>query len=167
MEVDTEGELVDGGASQQRRTIPMDISGDSMDTGRDTRTTPPKAAASAARDRQRRRLPQEPSSREAQEWHASWQAKKGKHASCYGCATRFEDSELRIARPSDVRGNASRYLHAHCLPGGFHRRVPSATLDGQMAHNKRLHYREHTTSTTFVLNKAAQEPVLTSGKPLL
>ena len=57
----------------------------------------------------------------------SWQATKGKHACCWNCHERFQGSELRVARPSDVHGNASRYLHAHCVPGGFH---PEDTFTG-------------------------------------
>ena len=83
----------------------------------------------------RRRLPACPSIRGAQEWHTCWQSQKGRHASCFACATRFEDNELRIARPADARGNASRYLHAHCVPGGFH---PGDTFMGPASSDPEL-----------------------------
>ena len=67
----------------------------------------------------RRRLPLPPGQREAQEWHVSTQAAKGKHASCCACSTRFEDDELRFAKPADARAKTSRYFHGQCMPGGF------------------------------------------------
>ena len=67
-----------------------------------------------------RALPRPPAQRGPQEWHVSAQAAKGKHACCVACCTRFETDDLRIAKPSDQRGNKSIYLHPHCLPGGFH-----------------------------------------------
>ena len=83
----------------------------------------------------RRALPPVPSVRGAQEWHLSWQATKGRHACCWGCHQRFEDAELRVARPADVRGNGGRYLHSHCLPGGFH---PQDTFTGPATSDQQI-----------------------------
>ena len=86
----------------------------------------------AGRDevRSNRALPPPPTERMAMEWDISRQKHRGKHASCRACYSEFASDELRFARSSDSRAGSSRYLHATCLPGGFH---PQDTFTGTVA----------------------------------
>ena len=60
-------------------------------------------------------------------WDISKQRHPAKHASCRACCSEFESHELRFARSSDSRAGSARYLHAACVPGGFH---PQDTFTG-------------------------------------
>ena len=84
--------------------------------------------------RSRARLPNPPSQRTEIEWDVSLQAHKGRHATCRSCCSEFGSNDLRFSRSSDARAGAARYLHAACVPGGFH---PQDTFTGIAAAEQR------------------------------
>ena len=84
----------------------------------------------ASRPRTQRALPSVPADRFALEWNVTMQKHQGKHASCRACCTEFASNEVRFSRSSDSRAGSARYLHAACVPGGFH---PQDTFAGTAA----------------------------------
>ena len=101
----------------QQRATPAHASQDS-DVLLMTDTAQP--SIEVVRPRASRALPAPPSDRGAMEWNISLQKHKGKHASCRACCLEFASDESRFARSTDTRAGTSRYLHAACVPGGFH-----------------------------------------------
>ena len=118
------GEMTDAGLSERRI---IDISGDSMETDSQSRPARRGSAAGRSRSGPPRALPHPPSQRTGMEWHVSEQGHKGQHASCRGCCHQFQTGQYRFCRSADARANASRYIHAACIPGGFH---PQDTFTG-------------------------------------
>ena len=80
-------------------------------------TAQPNQAQSAAL---RRPLPKPPGERGPMKWTLVAQGHRGKAACCRACLEPFTVGELRMARESDARSGASRWLHVHCIPGGLH-----------------------------------------------
>ena len=116
-----------------------------------TRVAPPTSRA----------LPLLPAQRGPQEWHVSVQSAKGRHATCAACCMRFETEDLRIAKPSDHRGNKSIYLHPHCLPGGFH---AQDTYGGPAGGDGRL--QEFAASAASLPPSDVAEPVAMESLPM-
>ena len=114
-----DGAVTAAGLHDARLAAAMDLD-DSMDVDAHSATVRSSQESGIGQQqdggRSQKRLPAPPAVRGAAEWHASWQASKGKHASCMPCSQRFEDNELRISRPYDARAKTTRYVHAHCVP---------------------------------------------------
>ena len=124
MEVDTEGDPMRMDETQQS-------TGDSVVTlARDGVLTDAGQQLQRAAQQRARALPLAPADRAPLEWDVSIQRHQGKHASCRGCCVEFGSDEFRFCRSSDSRARASRYLHAACVPGGFH---PQDTFTGAAA----------------------------------
>eukprot|EP00969_Alexandrium_andersonii_P044403 1949110-Alexandrium_andersonii.AAC.1 len=78
------------------------------------------AAPAGSRASSRRPLRRPPDDRVPLRWCAVAQGRRGRVACCRCCAQPFQPGELRLARESDSRAGAGRWLHLHCIPGGLH-----------------------------------------------